>query len=54
MRQYNAPRVKESRGIQILTTVWLVPLIAMIIALWLGYQYYAKIGADIQISFRSP
>ena len=53
MRQYNAPRVKESRGIQILTTVWLVPLIAMIIALWLGYQYYAKIGADIQISFRS-
>jgi paraquat-inducible protein B len=53
MRQYNAPRVKESRGIQILTTVWLVPLIAMIIALWLGYQYYAKIGANIQISFRS-
>jgi paraquat-inducible protein B len=53
MRQYNAPRVKESRGIQILTTVWLVPLIAMIIALWLGYQYYAKIGATIQISFRS-
>ena len=53
MRQYNAPRVKESRGIQILTTVWLVPLIAMIIALWLGYQYYAKIGSTIQISFRS-
>ena len=53
MRQYNAPRVRESRGIQILTTVWLVPLIAMIIALWLGYQYYAKIGSTIQISFRS-
>ena len=53
MRQYNAPRVKESRGIQILTTVWLVPIIAMIIALWLGYQYYAKIGSTIQISFRS-
>jgi len=53
MRQYNVPRVKESRGVQILTTVWLVPLIAMIIALWLGYQYYAKIGSTIQISFRS-
>ena len=53
MRQYNAPKVKESKGVQILTTVWLVPFIAMIIALWLGYQYYAKIGSTIQISFRS-
>ncbi len=53
MRQYNAPRVKESKGVQIFTTVWLVPLIAMIIAIWLGYQYYAKIGSTIQISFRS-
>ena len=53
MRQYNVPKVKESKGIQILTTVWLIPLIAIIIALWLGYQYYAKIGSTIQISFRS-
>ncbi len=53
MRKYNAPRVKESRGIRILTTIWLVPFIALVIALWLTYQYYAKIGSTIKISFKS-
>jgi|GEM_PF-396602 len=53
MRKYNAPRVKESRGVQLLTTIWIVPFIAMIIALWLGYQYYIKIGSAIEITFKS-
>jgi paraquat-inducible protein B len=53
MKKYNAPRVKESRGVQLLTTIWLVPFIAMIIALWLGYQYYIKIGSTIKIRFES-
>ena len=53
MKKYNAPRVRESRGIQILTTIWLVPFIALVIALWLGYQYYSKIGSVITIRFKS-
>jgi len=53
MKKYNAPRVKESRGVQILTTIWLVPFVAMVIALWLGYQYYIKIGSTIKIRFES-
>jgi paraquat-inducible protein B len=53
MKKYNAPRVKESRGVQILTTIWLVPFLALIIALWLGYQYYSKIGSLIWIRFES-
>ncbi|HHH18986.1 MAG TPA: MCE family protein [Campylobacterales bacterium] len=53
MRKYNAPKVKESRGIQILTTIWLVPLVALIIALWLAFQYYAKIGSQVTIRFES-
>lgn len=53
MKHYNAPKVKESKGIQILTTIWLVPFLAMIIALWLAFQYYAKIGPTIEISFKS-
>jgi len=53
MKKYNAPKVKESRGVHILTTIWLVPFIAMIIALWLGYQYYLKIGSKITITFKS-
>jgi len=53
MRHYNAPKVKESRGIQLLTTIWLVPFLALVIALWLAYQYYIKIGPTITIRFKS-
>ncbi len=50
--KYNTPKIKKSRGIQLLTTIWLVPIIAMTIALWLAYQYYSKIGPTIQINFK--
>ena len=53
MQKYNSPKVKESKSVQILTTIWLVPFLAMIIALWLAFQYYAKIGSTIEISFES-
>ena len=53
MKKYNVPKVKESKGIQMLTTIWLVPFLAMIIALWLAFQYYTKIGPIIEISFKS-
>jgi len=53
MKRYNAPKVKESKGIQIFTTIWLVPFLALIIALWLAFQYYAKIGPTIKIAFKS-
>ncbi len=53
MKKYNAPKVKESKGVQVLTTIWLVPFLAMIIALWLAFQYYTKLGPTIQISFES-
>jgi len=52
-KRYNAPKIKESKGIQLLTTIWLVPFVAMVIALWLTYQYYSKIGPTIEISFKS-
>ena len=53
MKRYNTPKVKESKSIQILTTIWLVPFLAMIIALWLAFQYYTKLGPTVQISFES-
>ena len=52
-KKYNTPKLKESVGIQLLTTIWLVPLIAMIIALWLAFQYYSKIGPTVEISFNA-
>lgn len=53
MKKYNAPRVKRSRGIQIFTTIWMVPIVALIIALWLAFQYYSKIGSLITIRFEA-
>ncbi len=53
MKKYNAPKVKESRGVRILTSIWLVPFVALIIALWLAYQYYIQIGSKITIRFKS-
>lgn len=53
MKKYNAPRVKESKGVRVLTSIWLVPFIALIIALWLAYQYYMEIGSKITIRFKS-
>jgi len=51
-RKYNAPKIKESKAIQLFTTIWLVPFIAMIIALWLAFQYYAKVGPLVTIEFK--
>ncbi len=51
-KKYNTPKIKKSKGVQILTTIWLVPIIAMTIALWLAYQYYSKIGPTIEITFK--
>jgi len=52
-RHYNTPRIRESRGIQLLTTVWMVPFIALVVALWLVYQHYSKVGPTIEITFKS-
>ena len=53
MKKYNVPKIKESTSVQILTSIWIVPLLAMIIALWLAYQYYSTIGPTIKIYFKS-
>ena len=50
--KYNSPKIKESKTIQLFTTIWLVPFIALIIALWLVYQYYAKVGPLVTIEFK--
>ncbi len=35
-----------------LTSIWIVPIIALFIALWLAYQYYADLGSKIEIEFK--
>ena len=53
MKKYNTPKIKEAKSVQLLTSIWIVPLLAMIIALWLVWQYYSKIGPTIKISFKA-
>lgn len=46
-----SPLIEESSKFNIITSIWIVPFIAMMIAGWLAYQYYAELGEEIRIIF---
>ncbi len=45
------PKITESDKFNFFTSIWIVPFIALIIAGWLGYQYFADRGPEIKIKF---
>jgi paraquat-inducible protein B len=46
--------IVENRGnFNPLTSIWIVPFVALLISLWLVYQHYSKLGPKIQIFFKS-
>jgi len=45
------PQVKESNKFNFITSIWIVPFIALIIAGWLAYQFFAHRGPEIKIRF---
>lgn len=47
------PQIEESTKFNFFTSIWIVPFIALIIAGWLAYQYYAELGPEIKIIFPS-
>jgi len=47
------PEIEESERVQVLTSIWMVPLIALLIALWLAWQYFSELGPKVQIVFES-
>ncbi len=47
------PEVEESERVQVLTSIWLVPFAALLIALWLAWQYFSQKGPEVQIVFES-
>ncbi len=53
MREDNIPQVVESQKPQILTSVWIIPIIALIVALWLAWQYFSELGPKVEIIFKS-
>jgi len=47
------PQVQESRKFSFITSIWIVPIIALLIALWLAVQYFTTLGPKIEITFES-
>ncbi|MEA3419135.1 MAG: MlaD family protein [Campylobacterota bacterium] len=47
------PEVQESTKFNFVLSIWIVPLIALLIALWLAFQYYSELGPKIEIIFKS-
>ncbi|MBT8343170.1 MAG: MCE family protein, partial [Sulfurovum sp.] len=45
------PQIEESSKFNLITSIWIVPFIALIIAGWLAYQYFAELGPEIRIIF---
>ena len=45
------PEIEESNKFNFITSIWIVPLIALIIAGWLGYKHFAERGPEIKIIF---
>jgi len=45
------PQIEESSKFNLITSIWIVPFIALIIAGWLAYQYFSELGPEIKIIF---
>lgn len=45
------PDIKHSNRIDLVTSIWIIPIIAMFISLWLAYQHYTQMGIEIEINF---
>ena len=47
------PKIQESSKFNFILSIWIVPIIAIIIASWLGFEYYWELGPQIEITFKS-
>ena len=45
------PEIEESTKFNFITSIWIVPFVALLIAGWLAYQYYSELGSEIKIIF---
>jgi paraquat-inducible protein B len=47
------PEVKVIKHKRLSISIWLIPIIALLISLWLAYQYFSQLGPEITIEFES-
>lgn len=45
------PKIEASDEFHFMTSIWIVPFIALLIAAWLAYQYFSELGPQIRIVF---
>ena len=45
------PELETNRTISLLTSIWIVPLVALAVSGWLVYQHFATLGSEIRIHF---
>lgn len=45
------PVIEESTKFNFITSIWIVPFVALLIAGWLAFQYFAQLGPEIRIIF---
>jgi len=50
MREHS-PLVEESSRFNLLTSIWIVPFVALFVAGWLAFQYFSQRGEEIRIVF---
>ena len=50
--QIHEPKKKRTSKLTLLTSIWIVPVIALLISLWFAYQYFAQLGPEIKIHFK--
>jgi len=47
------PEVEVIRHKRLSISIWLIPIVALLISLWLAYQYFSQLGPEITIQFES-
>ena len=47
----HVPIVESSTKFHFFTSIWMIPVIALLISAWLAYQYFSQLGAEIRIVF---
>ena len=47
------PEVEVIQHKRLSISIWLIPIVALFISLWLAYQYFAQLGPEITIEFES-
>ncbi|MBD3789126.1 MAG: MCE family protein [Campylobacterales bacterium] len=45
------PDIEESSRFNFITSIWIVPFVALLIAGWLAFQYFSQLGEEVTIIF---